>query len=66
MQHSPLDWEFRTVQSDRYCLAMDGVCSWPRGKVLGGSSVRCNKKYFEQNIQNWKYDFKTLKNFAYV
>lgn len=50
MQHSPLDWEFRTVQSDRYCLAMDGVCSWPRGKVLGGSSVRCNEKYIQKNI----------------
>lgn len=39
LQHSSLDWEFETVPSDRYCLAMDGVCSFPRGKVLGGSSV---------------------------
>lgn len=39
LQHSSLDWEFETVQSDRYCLAMDGICQWPRGKVLGGSSV---------------------------
>ncbi|XP_067215490.1 glucose dehydrogenase [FAD, quinone]-like [Linepithema humile] len=35
-----LNWKFQTKPSDKYCLGMiDNSCSWPRGKVLGGSSV---------------------------
>lgn len=34
LQHSTLDWEFLTMPSNQYCLAMGGVCQWPRGKVL--------------------------------
>lgn len=67
LQHSTLDWEFKTVQSDRYCLAMDGICDWPRGKVLGGSSVlnammyvRGNRKDYDRwaSLGNpgWNYD----------
>ncbi|XP_063628728.1 glucose dehydrogenase [FAD, quinone]-like [Cydia splendana] len=33
------DWKYRTVP-EGYCLDQDGKgCTWPRGKVLGGSSV---------------------------
>jgi glucose 1-dehydrogenase (FAD, quinone) len=40
LQQSDLDWKFQTEQSDSFCLAMNnGKCNWPRGKVLGGSSV---------------------------
>lgn len=67
LQHSTLDWEFETVKSDGYCLAMDGVCSWPRGKVLGGCSVlnammyvRGNRKDYDRwaSLGNpgWHYD----------
>lgn len=67
MQHSTLDWEFETVRSDRYCLAMDGVCMWPRGKVLGGSSVlnammyvRGNRRDYDrwasEGNPGWNYD----------
>lgn len=68
LQHSTLDWEFQTEPSDKYCLAMeDGICGWPRGKVLGGSStinammyVRGNRKDYDRwaSIGNpgWNYD----------
>lgn len=67
LQHSELDWEFQTMQSDQYCLAMGGICSWPRGKVLGGSSVlnammyvRGNRRDFDRwaSLGNpgWNYD----------
>ncbi|XP_015520001.1 glucose dehydrogenase [FAD, quinone] [Neodiprion lecontei] len=40
LQLTDLDWSFKTEQSTRYCQGMKGHrCSWPRGKVLGGSSV---------------------------
>lgn len=35
-----INWKYRTKSSDKYCLGMvDNRCNWPRGKVLGGSSV---------------------------
>ncbi|KAL1129799.1 hypothetical protein AAG570_012743 [Ranatra chinensis] len=43
LQLSDLDWKYKTAPSPEespYCLAMNGDrCFWPRGKVLGGSSV---------------------------
>lgn len=53
LQHSTLDWEFTTVPSDKYCLAMDGVCDWPRGKVLGGSSVLNAMMYVRGNRHDY-------------
>ncbi|XP_048505705.1 glucose dehydrogenase [FAD, quinone]-like isoform X2 [Athalia rosae] len=41
-QLSEFDWKYQTSPpgSSPYCLAMTGDrCNWPRGKVLGGSSV---------------------------
>lgn len=35
-----INWKYRTEKSDKYCLGMeDHRCNWPRGKVMGGSSV---------------------------
>ncbi|XP_066592134.1 glucose dehydrogenase [FAD, quinone]-like isoform X2 [Prorops nasuta] len=35
-----INWDYETEPSDHYCLAMkDHKCKWPRGKVMGGSSV---------------------------
>lgn len=42
LQLSELDWKYQTSPPpDRaYCQAMVGDrCNWPRGKVMGGSSV---------------------------
>ncbi|XP_031636385.1 glucose dehydrogenase [FAD, quinone] [Contarinia nasturtii] len=72
LQHSTLDWEFETEKSDRYCLAMDGICSWPRGKVLGGSSVlnammyvRGNRHDYDRwaSLGNPGWDYKTMLHY---
>ncbi|KMQ87806.1 glucose dehydrogenase [Lasius niger] len=35
-----INWDYRTKPSNRYCLGMNSnSCKWPRGKVMGGSSV---------------------------
>ena len=42
MQLSDMDWKYQTSPptTSSYCLAMNAdKCNWPRGKVLGGSSV---------------------------
>lgn len=42
MQLTDFDWKYQTAPptTSAYCLAMVGDrCNWPRGKVLGGSSV---------------------------
>ncbi|CAK9825472.1 Glucose dehydrogenase [FAD, quinone] [Anthophora retusa] len=68
LQLTPMDWQFKTNSSDNYCKAMNGHrCNWPRGKVLGGSSVlnamlyvRGNKKDYdtweEMGNPGWNYE----------
>ena len=68
LQLTNLDWQFKTEPSGRFCLAMnEGRCNWPRGKVLGGSSVlnamlyvRGNKKDYDRweslGNRGWKYE----------
>ncbi len=71
LQLTDLDWQYKTAPSstdNAYCLGMIGDrCNWPRGKVLGGSSVlnamiyaRGNRLDYEQwarlgNV-GWSYD----------
>lgn len=68
LQLSPLDWQFKTEPGTKYCRAMNHEqCNWPRGKVLGGSSVlnamlyiRGNKKDYDrwESLGNpgWGYE----------
>lgn len=68
LQKSVLDWDYWAEPSDSYCLAMEhSRCSWPRGKVLGGSSVlnamlyiRGNRKDYDRWAElgnpGWNYD----------
>lgn len=68
LQLTPFDWQYKTEPGDKYCQAMvDGKCNWPRGKVLGGSSVlnamlyvRGNKKDYnrwaELGNTGWSYN----------
>ncbi|RVE50263.1 hypothetical protein evm_005098 [Chilo suppressalis] len=57
LQTSSIDWQFTTEPSDQYCLSMvDKRCKWPRGKVLGGSSVLNAMLYIRGNkrdYDNW-------------
>ncbi|XP_034185983.1 glucose dehydrogenase [FAD, quinone] [Osmia lignaria lignaria] len=58
-QLSEFDWKYQTTPptSSAYCLAMIGDrCNWPRGKVLGGSSVLNAMIYVRGNrrdYDNW-------------
>lgn len=70
LQLTDLDWQYQTQPPvDRaYCQAMIGDrCNWPRGKVMGGSSVlnamvyvRGNRLDYdhweEQGNPGWSYD----------
>lgn len=33
-----MDWGYSTVKQNRSCGNKGGICTWPRGKALGGSS----------------------------
>ncbi|XP_059619959.1 glucose dehydrogenase [FAD, quinone]-like [Phlebotomus argentipes] len=40
LQQTNADWHYKTESSNGSCLAMNNnQCKWPRGKVMGGSSV---------------------------
>lgn len=57
LQLSSIDWQFVSESSNKYCLDMLGSrCKWPRGKVLGGSSVLNAMLYIRGNkrdYDNW-------------
>lgn len=54
LQLSPIDWKFKTEPSNQYCLAMkESRCNWPRGKVLGGSSVINAMLYIRGNREDY-------------
>ncbi|XP_053617632.1 glucose dehydrogenase [FAD, quinone]-like [Plodia interpunctella] len=56
LQSSSIDWQFVTEPSNEYCLSMmDYRCKWPRGKVLGGSSVLNAMLYIRGNKRDYDY-----------
>ena len=67
LQNSPIDWMFRTEVQEHAGLAMGGVSSWQRGKVLGGTSilnymlyVRGNRGDYDEwrdmGLDGWGYE----------
>lgn len=56
LQFLNINWGYKTEPSTTSCLGMEkGQCNWPRGKVMGGSSVlnymiytRGNRRDFDQ------------------
>ncbi|KAL9698504.1 hypothetical protein quinque_001945 [Culex quinquefasciatus] len=67
LQNYDVNWDYRTKPSDQYCLAFkNNQCRFPRGKVMGGSSVlnymiytRGNKRDFDSwaadGNEGWSY-----------
>ncbi|CAG9830996.1 unnamed protein product [Diabrotica balteata] len=62
LQLSKMDWTYKTEYTGRACLGMkNGQCNWPRGKVLGGSSVLNYMLYVRGNKNDYDY-WKQLGN----
>lgn len=58
LQLSDMDWKFQSSPptESQYCLAMLGDrCNWPRGKVLGGSSVLNAMVYVRGNRHDYDH-----------
>ncbi|XP_044738153.1 glucose dehydrogenase [FAD, quinone]-like [Chrysoperla carnea] len=54
LQLTEFDWQYKMEKLPEVCMAMENQqCLWPRGKVLGGSSVINYMMYTRGN----KYDF---------
>ncbi|XP_015785701.1 glucose dehydrogenase [FAD, quinone]-like isoform X1 [Tetranychus urticae] len=60
LQHTPMDWSYLTEPQESSCFGLkDKRSRWPRGRVLGGSSVinvmlyvRGNRLDYEQWVRN--------------
>ncbi|XP_077299158.1 glucose dehydrogenase [FAD, quinone] isoform X1 [Arctopsyche grandis] len=62
LQLSKLDWKYKSEPQGTACLAMEGGrCNWPRGKVLGGSSVLNYMLYLRGNHKDYDM-WETLGN----
>ncbi|XP_019869160.2 glucose dehydrogenase [FAD, quinone]-like [Aethina tumida] len=56
LQLSKLDWTYKTEPTGRACNGMkNGQCNWPRGKVLGGSSVLNYMLYVRGNRHDYDH-----------
>ncbi|PSN57124.1 hypothetical protein C0J52_01340 [Blattella germanica] len=56
LQLSDLDWQYKTEPTGKACLGMKGGrCNWPRGKVLGGSSVLNYMLYVRGNRHDYDH-----------
>ena len=54
MQLTGIDWMYKTVPQNRSCLGLKNRQSnWPRGRVLGGSSVLNYMLYVRGNSRDY-------------
>lgn len=54
LQLGELDWQYKTDSEENNCLGMvNKSCNWPRGKVLGGSSVLNYMNYVRGNAKDY-------------
>ncbi|XP_014284546.1 4-pyridoxate dehydrogenase [Halyomorpha halys] len=67
IRNTIFDWNYTTVKQERACLHNYGICPYPRGKVMGGSSttnamlyVRGNKADYDdwaaKGCHGWSYE----------
>ncbi|CAG7816615.1 unnamed protein product [Allacma fusca] len=54
LQMTKIDWQFKTEPQPGACMGLkDQRCNWPRGKVLGGSSVLNYMLYVRGNRRDY-------------
>lgn len=54
IQKTPIDWQYQIEPQKRSCFGLvNRTMSWPRGKVLGGSSVLNFMIYMRGLIDIW-------------
>ncbi|CAH0762981.1 unnamed protein product [Bemisia tabaci] len=57
LRDTSMDWQYRTAPphgNQSYCLAMNDLsCKWPRGRVVGGSSVLNSLLYVRGNRRDY-------------
>ncbi|XP_063242321.1 glucose dehydrogenase [FAD, quinone]-like isoform X2 [Bacillus rossius redtenbacheri] len=46
---SPLDWNYTTTRQAGACLNTGGVCAWPRGRMVGGTTAMQGMMYTRGN-----------------
>lgn len=73
LQRYDINWRYKTERSNKYCLGMkNNQCNWPRGKVMGGSSVLNYMVYTRGNrrdYDNWAalgnngWDYKNVSHY---
>lgn len=73
LQSYKINWGYKTEKSDKFCLGMkNNQCNWPRGKVMGGSSVLNYMVYTRGNrrdYDNWAalgndgWDFRNVSQY---
>lgn len=73
LQRYKINWGYRTERSNKYCLGMNNnQCNWPRGKVMGGSSVlnymvytRGNRRDYDNwaALGNYGWDYENVSHY---
>lgn len=73
LQAYNINWGYKTERSDKFCLGMNNnQCNWPRGKVMGGSSVlnymiytRGNKRDYDnwESLGNTGWGYKNVSHY---
>ncbi|CAH2259746.1 glucose dehydrogenase [FAD, quinone]-like [Pararge aegeria] len=58
LQFTDANWKYKTQSSNKYCAGFENKqCNWPRGKVVGGSSVLNYMIYTRgsaRDFDNWE------------